>query len=223
MMRAVIFDIGGTLIKTDTAILDAVRKALKENDIILKEKEKVIQAFGKSTHVVIVAAVEQSYSGSDIDRKIDQCWESFNRIFPRKVKRDFTVFPHVEEVLGKLKRRGVKLAIYTGFDRNETQFLLSGLKLAGYFDFSITKDDVKKVRPDPEALVLAINKLGVEKDECIYVGDTVADIQMAKNAKMKMVCVKTGIQENDLLSKEKPDYFVEDTKEMLEKLKNEFI
>lgn len=215
MIKAVIFDIGGTLVKTDKAILDATEKALAQNGIRLQDRNKVIHSFGKSTHFVIVSAVELSYLGSDIDRKIDQCWQSFKQIFPKKVVKDFTVFPQVEEVLQILKNKGIKIVIFTGFDRKETQFILTKLKLTDYFDFSITKDDVKKARPDPEALFLAVNKLGLAKNECIYVGDTIADIQMARNAKMKMVCVKTGIQDNQLLKKENPNYFVRDTKEML--------
>jgi len=61
-------------------------------------------------------------------------------------------------------------------------------------------------------------RLGYTKEECIYVGDTVADIQMAKNANMKVVCVKTGIQNNDLLLKESPDYFVDNLHHVVKSL-----
>ena len=221
MIKAIIFDIGGTLVKTDEALLNAIDITLQNNGIELANKEKIVNVLGRSTYIYLKTAVETSYSGQDIDKKIEDCYKSLKSVFPKEVISHFKFFPGVLEALHMLKNKGIKIAIFTGFNRDEIAFFLNELKLSRFFDVTVTVDDVKKPRPCPEGLLLEIEELGVKKDECIYVGDTVADIQMAKNAKVKVVCVKTGAQNNELLEKENPDYFVEDISEMIKVLSNE--
>jgi|SaaInlLV_10m_DNA_2_1039722.scaffolds.fasta_scaffold27237_2 HAD superfamily hydrolase (TIGR01549 family) len=223
MIKAFIFDIGGTLVKTDDSVLNAIELALKENGLELANKEKVISVLGTSMYMCVKTAVETSYSGQDIDKKIEHCYKSMKNIFPKKVISHFKIFQGVLKGLQQLKNSGIKLALFTGFDKDELNFFLHELKLSEFFDVAVTIDDVKKPRPCPEGLLLEIEELGVKKEECIYVGDTVADIQMAKNAKVNIVCVKTGAQNNELLEKEKPNYFVEDISEMIKLLSNKLL
>lgn len=221
MIKAFIFDVGGTLVKTDEAIFHAIGLALKENGVVLKDRKKVIHALGKNTYIIVKTAVEISYSGKDVKEKGNICFESFKKIFPKHVITHFKLFPHVKETLELFKKRGIKLAVFTGFDRTEAKFLLEKMHLSKYFDFVVTVEDVEEPRPHPDALILAAKRLEIKVGECIYVGDTVVDIQMAKNAKMKVVCVKTGIQDNKILEKEKPDYFVKDFSEMMEQISSQ--
>jgi HAD superfamily hydrolase (TIGR01662 family) len=222
MIKAIIFDIGGTLVRTDVAIMQAIDLALKQNNIKLKKPEAVIHDFGKSTYFNVKTAVEVSYSGSDTEDKIKKCFYAFKQIFPNDVLSSFILFPNTINILKSLKDKGVKLAIFTAFDRKEADFFLKKMKLSKFFHNIITVDDVDELRPHPDALILAAKKLKVKTSECIYVGDTIADIQMAKNAGMEVVCVKTGIQDNKKLVKEHPDYLVRDLNEMMKKLSKKF-
>jgi len=81
MIHAFIFDIGGTLVKTDDAILEALTRALRENGIEFKNKEKVVNVFGQGQLKNVQTAVEASYSGPDREEKIKQCYASFRTIF----------------------------------------------------------------------------------------------------------------------------------------------
>lgn len=221
MIKAFIFDIGGVLVKNDEAIMDAIAIALQENGIKLKNREEIFHVFGRSNYINVKTAVEISYSGKNTREKIDSCFESFENIFPKKVLGRFELMPHVLETLKKLKNTGVRLAVFTGLNKNEAKHSLKYFGIMDFFEFVITIDNVKKPRPDPEAILKAIKKMDVKKDECIYVGDTIADIQMAKNSGIRIVCVKTGVQYNKILEKENPDYFVEDLSEMLMVLSDE--
>ena len=106
MIKAFIFDVGGTLVKTDEAILNALTFALKENGISFqeKDKEKVIQVFGQGQLKNVQTAVEVSYLGSEKEKKIKDCFASFKNIFPRKVMHDFALLPFVAESLDALKK-----------------------------------------------------------------------------------------------------------------------
>ena len=217
MIKAFIFDVGGTLVKTDEAILNALTIALKENGISFqeKDKEKVIRVFGQGQLKNVQTAVEVSYRGPEKEKKIKDCFASFQNIFPRKVMDDFALLPFVAESLDTLKKKGKKLAVLTGFDKQETAFFLEHLQLKKHFDLILSAEDIGKHRPNPQGLLIALERLQLKKEEVLYVGDAWVDIQFARNAGVKVCCVKTGAQDNALLEKEKPEYLVDDFKEMI--------
>ena len=103
----------------------------------------------------------------------------------------------------------------TGFDTQETAFFLEHLQLNNYFDLILSAEDIGKHRPNPQGLLLALERLQLKKEEVLYVGDAWVDIQFARNAGVKVCCVKTGAQDNALLENEKPEYLVKDFKEMV--------
>jgi len=223
MIKAFIFDIGGVLIKTDKAILDAIELALRKNNIQFIDRYTVAHGLGKNNYINVKTAVKVSYTGKDIKEKVEKCFDAFESIFPHDVTSSFKIFPNVIDTLELLRSKGIKLAVFTGFNRTEAEFLFKRINLSKYFDFIVTVDDVKEPRPHPDALILAADRLNVKINECMYVGDAIADIQMAKNAQMTVVCVKTGVQDNNKLKKENPDYFVEDLSEMIEQLSSELL
>ncbi|MDP3734744.1 MAG: HAD-IA family hydrolase [Nanoarchaeota archaeon] len=217
MIKAFIFDVGGTLVKTDEAILEALTRALREHGIEFKDKEKVVNVFGQGQMKNVQTAVEVSYAGPDREEKIKQCYASFKTVFPLQVISYFQVIPYVLKGLDALKRKGMKLAVLTGFNQDETEFFLDKMRLRQYFDLILSAEDMVKHRPDPQGLLLAVEKLGLKKEECMYVGDTWVDILFARNAVVRVACVKTGAQDHSLLEKEKPDYLVDDFREMIKR------
>lgn len=221
MIKAVILDVGGTLVKTDQAILKALERALRENGILFKDKEKVINVFGGGNFLNIKTAVECSYNGEMIEEKINLCYNSYKKIFPRKVMGSFAVIKLVPESLQHLQEKGMKLAALTGFDRAETDFFFQSLGLRKYFDLVLSAEDIQEHRPNPRGLLVAMEKLELEKEECLYVGDTMVDIEFARNAGVKVACVKTGAQKKELLQQRNPDFFLSSLAELKIILKNE--
>ncbi len=216
MIKAFIFDIGGTLVRTDKAIFHTIKQSLERNGLRLADKDKVISTFGTSMHFIVKTAVELSYSGRDKEGMIKRCYDSYKSFFPKEVASDFVVFPTVIEGLQLLKDKGLKLGIVTGMLREDAIFILEKTDLLQYFDVVVTRDELSNSRPHPEGLLLAMQRLGIKnKNECIYAGDTIVDIQMAKNAHVRVVCLKTGIQDNAHLEKENPDYFADNFSDMV--------
>lgn len=218
MIKAIIYDIGGTLVKTDTAVIGALEYALKENGIYIYDKERIINSLGRSSLHNITLAVTSSYKGDDTDIVIKHVHKSYEKIFPQQMIAHAKVFPGVTDSLSKLKKLGFQQAILTGFVKKEAELILTKLRLVPYFSVIITVDQVHNLRPNPEALKRAMEKLNCSENECIYIGDTIADIQMAKNAGVTMICVRTGVQNNTLLKQEKPDYFLHDVTQATERI-----
>lgn len=93
----------------------------------------------------------------------------------------------VTELLDYAKSRDIKTAIVTSTERSSLSPVLSSLDAGAYFDCIITRRDVKKLKPDPGPIFMAVDKLGGRREETIMVGDSLSDIQAGKNAGVKTV------------------------------------
>lgn len=91
------------------------------------------------------------------------------------------------ELIEKYRNKGSKVAICTGKDRFRTLDILKRNKIEHLFDVLVCSDDVKEPKPSPISLNVAIKKLGVDKKDCLYIGDGYNDILCANNAKVMSV------------------------------------
>jgi phosphoglycolate phosphatase len=113
------------------------------------------------------------------------------------------------DVLDRLRSANVKLATLTNSGRAPSDWLLKRHDLHRRFDFTLTRDDVAKLKPSPDGLLKALRMMGLPKGEVIYVGDSVIDVKAAKGAGMKIASVTTGRYTHERLRSEGSDYIVE--------------
>lgn len=203
MVKLIITDIGGVLVKTDEAIIQCIEKVFSDNDIPLGSKDDLLSAFGVSIFDYI-----KNYLPKEFKDKADFCYDEFKKIYPDKALHLMKVFSGVDETLLFLKEKNIKVAVLSCMIKKEVQQNLSLLK---FNDFKVvfSLEDYGHKRPLPNGLNMIMQKLNVKPEETMYVGDTINDIKMAKNAKVISVAVKTGAQDNNLLMKENPDYLLE--------------
>ncbi len=84
-----------------------------------------------------------------------------------------------------------------------------------FFEFIIGIEDVKNVKPDPEPVLLAIEKLGVGKEDVMMIGDNYHDIEAGKNAGVKTAGVAWSIKGEDFLKQFNPDYILQHMSDLL--------
>jgi pyrophosphatase PpaX len=216
MTEACIFDIGGVLIRTEDALRYAVRDSMLRNNLQPPPDKQIFSFFGMSNLLVVESSVALSHKGNNLQNIAEKCFKSFTEIYPEKLLDKHRLITGVGECLRELNARGIKTACQTGMTSREARSLLQHFNLLRYFPVIVTLDDVKKPRPDPEAMYLILKKLNIaDKSKCLYVGDTVKDVQFARNAGVKIACVTTGPQPKELLMKEKPDYLISNLSELL--------
>ena len=97
-----------------------------------------------------------------------------------------------------------------------TMITLNKLDLTKFFDWVITGDDVKNPKPDPEAILLALDRLSLGPDRAIFVGDSTADIAAAKAAKVVVGAAMWGIGDRASLLEATPDLLFENVEELAE-------
>lgn len=92
------------------------------------------------------------------------------------------VFDGIEELLKKLKSRGISLGIVTSRRRAEYQKDFGRLGIAGYFDTVICEEDTRLHKPDPEPMECYMRKTGAKPEEVLYIGDSIYDMECGKAA-----------------------------------------
>jgi len=205
----VILDIGGTLVYTIDAILDAMGKAFAASGVPVPPPAEFIKSLGKGNAEIIMGALPAEIAK---DMAVyEKIYSNFEGIFPSQVIGKLSGIDGVRVTLEKLRAYGYRLAITTAFNAKETEAIMGRVDWGPeFFDAVLTYDDVKEMRPSPEIVSLAAARIGKPASECVCVGDTVNDVLAARAAGAYVVSVLTGPQDEDTLRHAKPDAVIPD-------------
>ena len=99
--------------------------------------------------------------------------------------------PWARRALGRLRRHGVRVGLVTASTRGVVRPNIDRLGLGGVFEAELFSDDVTHTKPHPEALLRALEEMGVRPEDTVYVGDTTIDLEMATAAGAAFAAVGT--------------------------------
>jgi pyrophosphatase PpaX len=121
------------------------------------------------------------------------------------------------DALERLSTEGRRLAVVTAKRRTTLALAFEVLpELRRFFDVTVGAEDTTRHKPNPEPLLLALERLGANADDAVYVGDSPFDIQAAKAAQVGSVAVTWGrIHSRTRLEREEPDAVVDTVEELL--------
>ncbi len=139
--------------------------------------EDVISKFGPPAHTII-KEMTRSLPDSVQSRAVSDYYECYRT----HVSSRGLVFPGITELLGKIKGSGRRLALFTGVEKNMMEYTLNPFKLVDFFEVRITADDIRKSKPDPEGINLALSRIKADPKESMYIGDSPSDIIAGKRA-----------------------------------------
>jgi HAD superfamily hydrolase (TIGR01509 family) len=101
-------------------------------------------------------------------------------------------FPGAAELLTTTKKAGLSVVLATSASAKETEHLLRAIDADDAIDVVTSKDDVEESKPDPDIVRTAMDKAGLVPQRCVFVGDTVWDVEAARRAGLDCVCVLSG-------------------------------
>jgi len=126
-----------------------------------------------------------------------------------------TIFEGVYDTIKLLKERGYKIAIVTTKLSDVVDMGLRLTKLDEFFDVIVALDHVTRAKPDPEPVLMALEKLGSTPEEAIMVGDNSHDILAGKNAGTKTAGVAWTLKGREFLASLQPDYLLDNMRDLL--------
>ena len=201
MIKAVLFDLDGTLLDTNELIYTSFVKTFKDKLNIELKKEEVTQFFG-----IPLGDPFKKYTNSENVDELVAYYREYNEAIHDTM---CFAFEGVKELLTSLRDKGIKIAIVTS---KRKELAERGMKIAGIYDFMdviITPESTKKHKPDGEPAIKACNDLGIDPSEAIMVGDSPFDIYCGKNAGCKTCGVNYTFIDLNVLKESEPDYFID--------------
>jgi len=189
MPRAIIFDFDGVVVNSEPIHRKSFNITLKQLGITIPRKLYNEKYVGLGS----LSIMEDIFRTYNI-RRSAKFWVNKRMLIFRKLVRKGEVKP----VKGFMKfnrllnRIGMKKIIASGGYRANVSIMLKKLKLDNEFQF-ISREDVEKRKPDPEALLLAAKRLGVKPSECLVFEDSPYGVEAAKRAGMKCVALTTSL------------------------------
>ena len=110
------------------------------------------------------------------------------------------LFPETEEVLRALKANGAHIGIISTKYRYRIMELMGKIFPEGFIDIIVGGEDVKEPKPSPEGVLLAIKEFGCNKEEVLYIGDSIVDAETAQSAQVDFAGVLHGATTREELS-----------------------
>jgi len=208
MIRAMIFDLDGTLVQTERLKALSYARAAVELCPYTLDEEGVIEAFkgvvGLSRQEVAAVLVERF----DLEEKarsrmaefgVSAPWQAFVQVRlqiyeamladPQVLRSN--QWPHNVALLNEARRTGCKTALATMSRCEQVRRVLEVLDLGDAFDFVASRDDVEHGKPDPEIYQLVARELAVPPAECLVIEDSPSGVKAALAAGMWCIAVTT--------------------------------
>ncbi len=111
-------------------------------------------------------------------------------------------------VVRKINEKGILTAVVTNSGRAPVDSLLGVFGFLPYINAVITRDEVSRLKPEPDGILTALSRLMVKAEDSVYIGDSVLDIQASRKAGVKCVSVATGLYKAETLMSHRPDYLI---------------
>ncbi|AHL21853.1 TIGR02253 family HAD-type hydrolase [Thermococcus nautili] len=185
-MKAVLFDVDGTLL-TEMPLIQLFLPWVYDE---LAKRLGVTKEEARERFLNEIMARRDTYDWHDWNFffrlfNVDLNYEELLRRYPHKLH----VYPDVTPTLEWLRESGYRLGVVTsGPEYQRLKLELTGLDK--YFDVIVTREDVKAIKPEPKIFLHALERLGVEPGEALYVGDSLSqDVYGAKHVGMRAVWI----------------------------------
>lgn len=209
VIKAVVFDLDGTLIKfnldTKSARGEAIYFLSKQGfpQSLFSTKESIFEMLKK---------VEVSFKSNNRDlkefTKLRQDVLALLEKYELESASTTELLPGVYETLKTLKNIGLKIGLFTVNSKKSTNHVLETFRLKELVDEVITRESVPRVKPDPIHLATALKALKVKPEEAIAVGDSVADMMSAQELGVFAVGVTTGVRSGEKLTRAGADRLI---------------
>lgn len=213
-LRAIAFDLDGTLVDSASGLAEALDQALIAKGLPAAGKERVAIWIGNGADVMVERALK--WAGVESTPELHcETRKLFDGFYETTVTTGSQLFPHVKETLATLAQHNLPMAIITNKPTPFIAPLLESLGISEYFSLVLGGDDVKEKKPHPAPLYLTMGMFGIHKEELLFVGDSRNDILAAQAAGCPCVGLTYGYNYGESIALSHPDYILDHFPDLL--------
>lgn len=222
-VKAVLFDLDGTLIDTAADFVRIIGKMSAENHWQAPPEHEIREQVSAGASAMVQLMLRYNEQLEVSDDELQAFRQQFLDDYEADICVDSRLFDSLDEVLTTLEKDNIPWGIVTNKPRYLAEQLLSVMQLDERCAVLVCPEDVPRTKPDPEPMYFALEKLGIPRGAAasvLYAGDHIRDIEAGKAAGMPTILAAYGYippEDQKRLKKWGADYIVE-TPEELNKL-----
>jgi HAD superfamily hydrolase (TIGR01509 family) len=187
MIKAIFWDNDGVLVDTERLYFRATQETLESVGVVL-DQEHYVEFFLRQGRGAWHLLEERGVSAADIERLRARR----NDLYSELLQREACAIEGVSGTLEALHRKFV-MGVVTSSRRDHFDIIHTRCNLLQYFDFVLTAADFERAKPHPDPYLLAIEKSGAEKDECIAIEDSERGLEAATQAGIRCIVIPTAL------------------------------
>lgn len=207
-----VFDMDGTTLDTAKDLCVSLNTALEACGFSQRRSVDEVRSFaGNGIHRLVELGVPEGTSDDDIEA----VFAAFNKHYAVHCN-DFTKpYDGIKEAVSEVRRRGIKTALISNKADYAVQDLCK-LHFQGLFDYAVGEKEGIRRKPCPDSLNEVMRRLGMSKEQTVYVGDSEVDLKTAENGGTACIAVLWGFRERSFLLEHgaRKEFMAEDPKEL---------
>ena len=199
MTQAVIFDLDGTLLNTLGDLTAAINHALATQGLPLHTEAEVRTYVGDGVRELVVRAC----APIDDEDVLGSVTEAYYPYYAAHNADKTAPYEGVLALLSSLRDAGIRLAVVSNKHDAGVQALCARF-FGDYLELAVGADGTRPLKPAPDSLLYAMERMGVDPAHVWFVGDSTMDVQTARNAGVRCAAVAWGFHDRDRLAAENP-------------------
>lgn len=211
MFKAIIFDLDGTLLNTLDDLADSCNYVLAQKGYPTFAAERYRSFVGNGAAILMTRIHPQGTSQEELNDSL----EKFTAYYSAHKDIRTAPYPGIPDLLKKLKAEGIRLCVLSNKPHEISVQIVRQYFGDDAFDIIQGKSPRFPVKPDPTSCDYLIGKLGLDRREVLYVGDSQVDMQTGRNAGLTRCGVCWGFRSEEELKAEGADYLARSADDIL--------
>jgi beta-phosphoglucomutase len=187
-IKAVIFDLDGTLLDNNEVHLKAWKKYLQDSGMEISDEDFKKNISGRTNK----DAVAHLYNREMSEKEASEYYLEKEEIYRNMYEKDISPISGLNDFLKDLADHNITMAIATSGIQVNIDFMFDHVPIKQYFKEVINSADITKGKPDPEIFIKTAKKLQIPAENCIVFEDSMAGVKAGKAAGMKVVALTTS-------------------------------
>ena len=211
-VKAVIFDLDGTLINSLDDITDSLNKVLRRHGMPVHSTVAIREWIGDGAQMLLRKALPMEKVD---DEYLKEILGEYREEYMRNCTRRTYLYQGIPDLLNTLSAKGIQMNVLSNKPHELTRMVCQHFFRDWNFKVILGQRDQVPRKPDPSAALEISKSIGVKAEQIMYIGDSVVDMETGKNAGMISVAVTWGFRPKAELLQHEPSLCIDSPSDLV--------